>query len=261
MKIISKFRDYYDTAQCYGYCGESEVIFNRKEIRESCKISPFLKDLFSSEDRAEFQVFDLLSLMIPKSRSIAKIGIIGFCGKLYFPIILQDNAFYSIDRMVEYMENSHMLKYPGIYQNEFKASLSAIDLPPSLRYSKSRVTVRDKMKAQYSRVSSLLRKDNKLYDLFLKYKTPCFFLEQRGYAGQDTGLLTINCNLSTLRFFEQVPPAQAYQEIEMYFGSVLVSEPNPPQITNDVILAEKKGFDRKISFRHRTKEKRRRRDE
>jgi len=252
MKIISKFRDYYDTAQCYGYCGESEVVFNRKEVRENCSIFRYLKDSFSLKERTSFPTWDLLNLPIPKSNNFARIGIIGFCGKLYFPITFESNTFWSVDRMVEWMENIPTVNEYGTFKNQFKASLAAIDLQPSsAKYTRSRVTVREELKDHYSRVTSSLRSNNGLYDLFLEHKTPCFFLEQKGYAGQDAGMLTINCNLAERRFFEQIPPQQAYQEIEMYFGSVLVSELNPPQITSDVILAEKKGFDRKISFRHR----------
>jgi hypothetical protein len=258
MKIISNFHDYYDTAQCYhGYCSDSEVIFYRKEFEEGRRIFDYLRESFPNFDHSHIftPIWDILKLKNPKSNSDIRIDIIGFCGKLYFPICYQDNYFYSVDKLVDWLKKESIKIENGIGFNHLKVEVDEIDKIPDFKRFGKKGTVREQWKKKYVDVTERLIKNKSLLNLFLEMKTPCFHFQQRGTAGFNSGLLTVNCNLGEVRFFEQFDPMRTYQEIEMFFNSVLVKEPNPPQIVDDVVLAEKKGFDRKISFRYRPKEK------
>jgi hypothetical protein len=72
------------------------------------------------------------------------------------------------------------------------------------------------------------------------------------YVGDNpTNLWRINApSLKELQFAKVFDPYMAFQEITMWIGGVLSGMENPTaQITDDMIKAEKHGFDRKLSFR------------
>jgi hypothetical protein len=79
---------------------------------------------------------------------------------------------------------------------------------------------------------------------FVKLGVPTFL----AYSSRKHVKVVRNPNLAQIGFEKIFPPWYAYQEVEMYLGSVLCKKENPRCIIDDNILREAKGFDGR-SFR------------
>lgn len=79
---------------------------------------------------------------------------------------------------------------------------------------------------------------------FLKYRVPIFYLNKE---------LILNPKLSELNFSKVKNAIEAYQEIELYLGNILLSEEKSSIPLTDKEKIVNKGFDLKHSFRKRKK--------
>ena len=257
MRIIGKQYDYYDSARCYSFCSDSEAVFLRKEEEKQIKM----------KERIDFN-FPL---------EATKLMVIGFCGEIYSVVVLWTNEgpydrkihfFYDVDSYFNFISKKKNQK-KIYFSNQWRADrfswkkyVKNFDEANRLRYTKYGFHYKNSNK--YRKVSDrqeaeeafeFLKNNKEIKDLFLEHKCPYFILKD----GTDDRVITsyrgvvmiMNPILKEYEFFKVMDPRIAYQEIEMFFNSVLVGEINPPQIKDDVILAEKKGFDKRISFRHR----------
>jgi hypothetical protein len=149
------------------------------------------------------------------------LSLIGFCGKIY-PFI------YKITRETQ----------DGIFYEYDDKILESIDI----KKDKRRYFFGRRPEQKITVLKSVFDKKYSKYEsVFDKHKTAIFRVT-RDY-------ITINPNLSELMFYRKFPTNLAFQELEMYLGSVLcANEDNIPTISNkDMIQA--KGFDLKTSFR------------
>ncbi len=221
MKIISKFRDYYDSVQMYGQ--DSSLLYLREQ-----------KTKIVSEDS-----INTYHVNVPGSRGwknyvSVDLSVIYFCGKPY-PLVRTRNhtgyfgdpkkekVFYSFDDFKDRFPRADELSYGKRYSLSYDASTH--------RYWSSAAPIPEWFERDHG--------DG--LELHHKFKAPIIL---KTYCGD----LVINPELNDYSFVTQVDPHTAHQEISMYLGGVLrVGEPDTVEISDD-IRASKHGFD-EYSFR------------
>ena len=217
MRIVSKFKDYYDNGMKYGQDKTHTYVRNTKEVPLEIK-SIYLSTSGSYKNKPE----DIIYFY----------GVVGFCGDIY-PFIKwhynNDNAksciTYDKDEIVE-LTTRHIDNKKRLFYNK-KSYINE-----ELEYFNN------------------LKNNKKLKSLFLKYRVPIFSMinESLNYISKPN-TLELNSNLSNLEFYRVVDPFQAYQKIDMFIGNELAprDEIEVP-VGSDKVIAASKGYD-KWSFR------------
>jgi len=216
VRIISKFKDYYDCLQTH-----DSLIFQRKQtvIKYDGTNLEWDRDLDTIADN-----FNII--------------IIGFCGKLY-------PALYTTKMVVggSYVLDKVFYEYNDVMEE-------IIDNSEETKRYYQYFWIRNKQKRRERKLKDLqlvFKKDYSRYSgHFLKYTTPIFLAEK--------DCLTINPQLSAYSFYKKFDVNQAFQEVEMYLGSILcANEDRLPPVSNNNMI-EAKGFNLKSSFRKPKKE-------
>ncbi len=203
MKIISKFKDYYDGGAVYGVDTERIYVRTTKVIKEH-KLS--------------------------KSRDFE---VIGFCGELF---LFKDyrNSFNQDKRYI--LWNEEALNY------EFVSTSSTL-IGEILKGKKRKVS--KWLKESYDKLKS----SKELLALFLKYRTPVFFL---GYDDYEH-VLIINPKLKDYNFAKNYGTVETFQKIEQFISNELVEDKQgDTPVGGNEVLGRSKGFD-EYSFRNAKK--------
>lgn len=229
MKIISKFKDYYDSVS-HQYL-DREILY----IRDSATLN-FERSQIPRVDR--FRVNNKVS----QEEWILSFEVIGFCGELY-PVILATSTnkgretrskcfgFYSIDDLGKFLEANNITisekrKYRLYTSRDFGYSQTLEDIKRFFQAS-----------AEFE----------SLKDLFQKHNTPAF-VYRRNDIGSNGFVTVINPMLKNYSFSKMKDPFTAHQDLYQFVGGYL----NQPEKTtvelSDKMRAEKHGFD-KWSFR------------
>lgn len=232
MRIISKFKDYYDSSMGYGV--DPNIVYLRNTTdpsKEQIKIfEPIVKIYKSIPDELKLPSDPITSLYIKQ------IILIGFCGKLYPAFQIGDNVFYTTQKFVKYIKpiisSKNMEKIEEILNKEIWGYL----------YN-HKIT----HKSWENTVNEMT---NKTFDeIFIKLEVPIFVIKS---FGRDI-TYELNPNLRLLNFQTVKPPTEAFQEIFMYVGNQLAKQQDPVPINvPDKFLSQKKGFD-EWSFRKKGK--------
>lgn len=236
MRIVSKFRDYYDGVMTsLGYHDKS-MVFIRKEVEVDIKDYPLFYDTgwrstspllqisryyLSSEGKKDYYAFNHF--------------IIGFCGKLYLGF-----KFYS-----EVAENKN---FPF---NKLSNKKTKTTITYDIDVIKSILNISD-MNLFNERVEAIRKMD--FTDMFHELNTPIFVFDAstpnnfKGYNSSG-GELIVNPSLKKYEFYRIFDSFQAYQEIEMYVGGVLGNNEDKTLKSTDKEKIISHGFDYKYSFR------------
>ena len=217
MRILSNFNDYYDGVQKSFVGEENPKIFLRK----------------SKDDRVKIK--------LPCRRYVHgfRLGIIGFCGKLY-PFFVYEvkghpgyiptgflslsnhyKLTYDYDEIFQYMDNHKKCCYFFNGASKSQVFNDVFDLTHS----------------------------KKLLDVFVEQSTPVFSVSLAEYDEDATGYketsweIDTNPCLKDFKFQTLFDPFTAYQEIDMFLNNELVNDESGKQITDNVILRDAKGFD------------------
>jgi len=227
MKIISKFKDYYDVGASYGI--DTTRIFIREE-----KII----------ENVDFK--------------ISEFNVIGFCGKLYPYISVAEKRFESNEWLFDpkyytlYGEDSINFRFQGF--NKKTGELCDFKRAPIKEGFDYKIVPYEKKIKFYYRYNFFthkelyeeLIKNKKINNLFIDYKTPIFNITKN--SKNNTILIICPC-LKDVAFFKIKDPVTAFQEIEQFISNQLVSDTQViVPVGNDKVIAESKGFD-KYSFR------------
>lgn len=211
MRIVSKRKDYYDSAMGYGQ--DPSIVYVRNE-----------------------QIFE---------RYLNETLMIGFCGKIY-PYI-HYSKLSSIEHpngVSEYCYNEEQYR-KCIEKYEDKKTLDYY-----LTKDYWSLWARKYVTKQENKLIYFNADYSKFTKLFREYNTPIWYYHQsESFIIPRKYYLTINPQLKPLQFAKAVDPFQAFQEISMYLGGILgTGNPSIPEIS-DRDLLEAKGFDYKFSFR------------
>jgi len=237
MRILSKRneKDYYDNGAVYGIDKTKVYVRIREEHiihHDDYDLDKYLFNRYwSNKEERSFEI-------------------LGFCGQLY----LMDNF-----SLRDYQNGWHREPKDHIlYDNEisdYYFEKTGEDIFGNSTYKK---VERDKNKKYRRDVDDeYLRKikNNKIVkELFVKHQTPIFVISPR-----KEGLTVItNPLLKDYGFFRIKDTIQTFQEIEMFLGSVLVSDTQVDvPVGDDKTIAASKGFDewsfRKEPTKHKNK--------
>ena len=245
MRILSSFKDYYDSMRCYAMCSND---FNY--IRKTKKI--LLPDFKCNN----FEI-DLDEKAYNRNYTVNKF-IIGFCGKYYQGFALKTDDGIQANKIIDYYyDYSVFTKY--LNRKYLKKATSN-----PIRYSylsgipgktvKEKVINTEKHWARFfnDRFKTEIQQLEKL-NLFNTYNTPAFVITTElgyDYCRNQHNNCIINPDLSKYKFFKVFEGHYAYQELEMFLGSELMQNVNnAPQIVNDLVKIQQHGFDTKKSFR------------
>lgn len=223
MKIISKFKDYYDG------CGYSTSAETGLYVRKTEEIPMrYVGNSYWIYDRKNCS-HDFVPIVI------------GFCGTLHYAVQYKHNVIYSYQELID-VENELQLTgngryFRGFFTVDFKKYWFNGDV-------ESIISLNGKYFSQmYNNV------DRNIAQLFYTHRTPVFMITPARIKQKESHTLILNPCLKDLNFYKKVDAVTTYQEIEMFLNNQLV-KPDAPYIKPipDAIKAESKGFD-KFSFR------------
>lgn len=250
MKIISKFKDYYDCGLFYGvdksvvYVRHTSEPLTTKEISSDSVYLPFHKSVVSSEN-VNLKFINFIS---------KKFQILMFCGKAY-PIIEIDirKVFNAKDPFKKL--NSIHTAYS--YQDYIKIITEFMTKKEEGTFLKKLdVDVeRDHWNAEKRYIQRYFDQElssvEKTYE-YIHYENGCpvfllFFdrliTHQRHYNRDLTANFIENPILKDLNFYNVVDPYNAFRDIEMFLGGVMAQAENKMIQIDDEHLAQAKGFD------------------
>ena len=233
MRIISKFRDYYDIGSSVGV--DMQNVYHRV-TKKIPMIGKFPKSVPGSGY---------------ENNNYMAGAILGFCGKRYAMVSVSPHIRdVSEDRFVLFANPNNALNYviDGIrkqmtYVNKviIQRVVDQFNEDKKAFWAREAATVHS-----FKRFAEETENfpDN---ELFHRIKAP-IYLALYGCTGPCKNLI-VNPQLKPMGFASVVDPFTAFQEVSMFMGGVLGRQENAPQITDDVVLLESKGFDKKTSFR------------
>lgn len=212
MRLISKFKDYYDHGIAYGV--DPNIIFDRKR----CQV-------FSS-------TYD--QLKIPNNmwrygllKSGHYIGYLGFCGYIYPYIYHQTNLSYNKDTVIVWWDNSNLdwldsryVKYTKNYIEILKEFFKPIKIEDDI----------------------FIEIKSPIFTTQLKYAE--YVPGEKKFGEMN---ITVNPSLKDIGFQKVKNTVDCFNEISMYIGNVLNKGKEIIEVSNKEKIV-KAGFDNK-SFR------------
>jgi len=223
MLIISKFHDYYDSALHAGI--DKTVVFRRKteeiEAKEWMQREKYFQELQLRAWYGNTMYYKDTFYTKKNVKYELKLFIVGFCGKVYKGVIIDDTYHYNITSL-----RRKMIKLGIIFElNDIsKFEFYAYDCPEMIK----------------EKIVSFINVGDKYYSLYQS---------RLGKAFVSTGIAVINPVLKDYQFYRCMPTYSAFQEIYMYISGVIGTGEKEMIQINDKDMRDKKGFD-KYSFKH-----------
>lgn len=229
MRIISKFKDYYDIGLSMGIDESITYVRNTHSVESKSFTSASMMKLMGYTSKRNKYMHTLNYGLGAKYCFV-----VGFCGKLYSAMMIPNgksncktpfdgfNFFYSWDDSIHDLFQKNERYYSREqYDTQFKKFLS---LEPVVDDS-----------------------------FFHHYKTPLFIIPNNQLVGmyghENYGSYNImkqfilDPNLSDIGFQKVVDPYTAYQDVMMYITGVLSENQIPPVTISDTDMRDAKGFD------------------
>ena len=231
MRILSKFKDYYDSALAFGE--DNSVVYRRLESTVPLRKLDidWLKELKKKEPNVSLHTESNTLRRIHGFEDISESFIIGFCERLYPCIHLKisdskEVYAYSYDEVIDFLKKYKLHKTLKDFERDdgwfWNSKKNLIDF--------------------------FALKSDDFQKFFLESKTPVFKIDFQGGKRQNEPRVILNPQLSESSFVRVVDPFTAYQELSMYIGGILgIDAPEIAEIS-DKSQIEKKGFN-ECSFR------------
>jgi hypothetical protein len=224
MKIIGGY-DYYDTIG--GYHSDDTRIFIRQK--------PYSYETKDTHEWVKLSLSQAIVLNYYLETSISTVEVI-FCGKYYFGLCLT-NSFPGV---------SPSKKYIWSFE-DFQASVASGEIKfhekNYLYYTREKVKIVERLEKLFIRKNYSPEKELIDNGVVIATRFGSGFPEYRQdeahykWSKNPSGLKDIN-------FASVVPPWEAYQEIEMYLGTILVNDDINMVKVSDATKLTKYGFDR-----------------
>lgn len=232
MKIISKYKDYYDSALAYG--SDEELVYLRKKSKIAfASLSDPVRDRLTKL-RCNLPH---ISLHISGERysgydNMSAPFLLGVCGKIYPVVCLTlkgvDTFAYSYEDVMSFLRKHKLQK-----------ELEDFEDARSWLWNSS-----DDLRSFFS------IKFEALGEVFINNKVPLFQVTfNEGLAGPTSCEIVLNPQLKSCEFYKKLDAYTVFQDIGMYLDGVLgVTAPDMVGI-DDLVMRGKKGFDN-TSFKH-----------
>ncbi len=245
MKIVSKFRDYYDSIN-----PSSEPFWKRNTRAIELDIT---KKSELSIDQQKFCSKSFLHVMYPKVKNklindYCVVKVLGLCGKLY-PIyeMRYENNFKVYLDIDKFINNYNELSYNKKVNYEQRLIFSNKNY---IYYDNDFSKV---LKPQQWEIE--FQKKEYVNKLFIDLNTPVFILYKENFLNRKI-LLDVNPCLLDHNIQGAFNIYTLYQMIEQYLSNELVINTNKPDIMSDDIKRDKHGF-YNMSFKNRGGKKKR----
>ncbi|MBF0315295.1 MAG: hypothetical protein HQK52_17880 [Oligoflexia bacterium] len=251
MRIISKFKDYYDSIQTFDkddivYCRDPNKMCAKKLLGQSIID---VHDDREREDIARLSIFCKMVLIGYRNM------LLGFCGKLY-PVV--EVYYYEKNDGKISKEYKRSVFYKQEELDQFMTQMQKRKNPPKDAYYSIEKHIGSKyFKEREQRIETIRVK---VLELFHSLNVPVFLLQTETYPGEFGGdgyrtghyrrdvILETNPCLEEI-FFQKIYDAYTvFQEIRMYLGGVLLRPETPMLTISDEVKAQQHGFN-KLSFR------------
>lgn len=228
MLIVSKFRDYYDTASIYGI--DKTCVYKRLE--------QIINKAEKSYERSHWPLeeeFEIIKASGCYKYKIFKY-VIGFCGDMYPVVIIYKSmpmgsdifSFFSNDKLKQFLVDEKVptrTRYSWYGEKEFKVAS-------------------DKGMSNFFDQNTWI----KLKKYFADHHCP-IFVYGRTYEDPRKTSLVLNPSLKKLGFMKVKDPQTAFQEVYMYLSGVLGAPMKPTKSIDDKTMAASKGHDGEFSFK------------
>ena len=236
MRIISKFKDYYDIVAGQGV--DLTKVFTRTTTQYKGNFPlPGWDDEKTGwrlENRSPYPRINRGVYRNNRSEAYT-IGYIYvlFAGKLYGGLALKSGEFGSIGEMSYYWDAA-----------SWKAKAEEINYNGDSRayYSKDKSTEMDEMLRLLA-----VKGDEVLSDWAVSHKVSVAVTCEFFHTREQGRWFVVDANLKDLNFQKVLDPFTAYQELEMWVGGVIGQNPQPAEVS-DAVKIQQHGFD-KWSFR------------
>jgi hypothetical protein len=240
MRIISKFKDYYDGVQGLGFDDKlvfvrhtDEIIVEEKEIEEY--LNKISYKGFSSYKSDEYRAKQMFSIPYWEIKS----NFLIFCGKIYTYYVA---SFLGNDDKIYAWSIDDLIKY-------FKLNIEYSKFTTHWHYWRWN---KNNFANEFDRfeTSFMANTNTDISDFCIKYNCPIMLCQSYRDNSTMKSLykLILNPNLKNMSFQRVFNPYQAYQELEMFLGNVLVNDNDKMIKLSDKDRLHKAGFD-KWSFR------------
>ena len=223
MRIISKFKDYYDSVQSYGYDPSIMYIRKKKEIlyetKEYDDIFEYVKKIM---DGLHYLRYDFSDMLV-----FSEICVLLFCNKIYPYIVLTFSDYkyhcYSSEEVEDIIKKFYSKNTVNCYMtSKFGCGVNnKTNVDHFFSYSGKTIT-------------------NQI-DLHFKYNSPIIKISKEKYV-------EINPVLRYVEFFKIIDTFNTYQEISMFMGGIIGNQKPKVKEIDDKTRLEKHGFN-KWSFR------------
>ena len=228
MRIISKFKDFYD-----GLTTPSDFrIWNR--VRRNTVID--INDVFFKNNcPVGFEPWMDCSSIPCKQLAFVEYGLIIFCGKLH-PYWKKDNVYsFSYDEYIsEYKKTVPSGRWRNIWQNDAVRKLFAREF--SIEYQHLNIRYKEPV-------------------LHLYWQLPPQYDAVNTSVNGKRLILEINPSLYDLQFYKVFDAALVFQDLERYIFNVLAENHDPPESISNKDKIRTHGFDDKYSFRKASQKK------
>lgn len=269
MRIISKFKDYYDGVQSYG--SDHSIVYERKTKEVTIPMTSLFADVINESTRPGviFKLWKNGKRYTDEFLAFHEI-IIGFCGKLYlgykFDIaekgeIIKSKVFYQWDQAIQFIEENSKVYSTDHLQDTYRY----YNLTP-----KNRLRRRDWDKDWKKNFG---QHDTKLFertylDWFHQVGSPIWVYPDYTFMYQsikgrnwyrtldpyDENIeLVKDPSLKVLEFYQVVDPYSCYQSIQQFLSGVLGNIEKDGRPLTDIQKVKQHGFDAKYGFRTRPK--------
>lgn len=266
MRIISDFRDYYDTAMGLGI--DPALVYLRKtevceyEVRSNVGTHQLPRGLDNALHRP-------LALLRALPRSVQywhrckthrfqvplTTKIIGFCGFLHPAIEMDGMIFHDADQILPNVSDA-FLQRCETSRASFERALTEKSRYRTWQWHATRWT--SPLTLEYWNQAAASIAGKCFDDAFIAAAAPAFLLEYRTtnrHTDRDTIRCTLNPCLRDEGFQKIKPPAVAFQDLAMYMGNQLARQADPISAFPDELLRDEKGFDAWSFRRHPEEDK------
>ncbi len=272
MRIISDFKDYYDSVLGFGsdpnlnYARKQELFEFEKRWNDGRKdrmprqLDKVLRVPLELVARLPYSIVQRIDRDTTKWLEVPiTTKLIGFCGFLYPAIEIDKRTFHSTDQIAAGLPDAYLSQFH--LDREVLDEILAQKYPDPRRWywwsycPSSPLTHNTWKKAAADIVGK------RFDDVFIQLGIPVFKVEyvaankRNEHNSIDKFRCTLNPYLKAEQFQKVKGPTEAFQEISMYLGNELARQREPISTISDEIMRDKKGFD-KWSFRRHKEEDR-----
>lgn len=227
MRIISGFKDYYDTVVVDG---DPDVLF----LRETSEID--------SGNRRE----------MPWLRSHQ--GVLFFCGKAFPFVVSRDKYAWSVDQYVSTLTEDERAYINSTHVSERSRLAHKI----GKRYRWFDIFYLDKKRID--RFFGNKFDSRKIIDVHRKHESP-IVMDVENHDRRPQCFTVVNPELKSIGFASIVDPYTAYQEIDMFMSNMFGTPAVEPRPVSDDIKRDLHGFDEWSFKQFKPGDKKRRRKE